>query len=333
MDPPIVERMTTAKALRVHSPGDSSVPVVEQIDVPDPGPGQVRVRVAASGVNFIDTYQRGGMYPVPMPFTLGMEGAGTVESVGADVTDVSVGDRVAWCMELGSCAELALLPADRVVPVPEGVELQTAAAAMLQGMTAHFLVTDCHPVTATSTVLVHAAAGGVGQLLVQLAKEAGATVVATAGSPEKCATARERGADHVVDYSQTDDLAAAVREVVPDGCDVVYDGVGRSTFDASLASLRPRGLMVLFGAASGAVPPFDPQRLNQGGSLYLTRPSLGAYIATPEELRARAGAVLDAVREGRLDITIDSTYGLDDARAGYDALEGRATQGKVLLLP
>lgn len=325
--------MTTAKALRVHTTGDSSVPVVEEIDIPSPGPGEVRVRVAASGVNFIDTYQRGGMYPMPLPFTLGMEGAGTVESLGEGVDGLAVGDTVAWCMEQGSAAELCVLAADRVVPVPEGVDAETAAAAMLQGMTAHFLVTDCYPVTADSTVLVHAAAGGVGQLLVQLAKEAGATVVATAGSPEKCETARARGADHAIDYTQVDDLAAAVREIAPHGVDVVYDGVGRSTFDASLASLRPRGLMVLFGAASGAVPPFDPQRLNQGGSLYLTRPSLGAYIATPQELRERAGAVLDAVREQRLDIAVAGTYGLDDAKAGYDALEGRATQGKVLLRP
>lgn len=323
----------TTKALRVHTTGDSSAPVVEDVEVPAPGPGEVRVEVAASGVNFIDTYQRGGLYEVPLPFTMGSEGAGVIEAVGEGVTDVAVGDRVAWCMVLGSAAGLAVVPADRVVPVPDDVELDLAAAAMLQGMTAHFLVTDTYPVTATTTALVHAAAGGVGQLLVQLAKEAGATVVATAGSADKCATARRRGADHVIDYSQTDDLAAAVREVAPDGVDVAYDGVGAATFDASLASLRPRGLMVLFGAASGPVPPFDPQRLNAGGSLFLTRPTLGHYVATRDELVTRANAVLDAVRSKRLNVAVAGTWPLADAKDAYDALEGRKTQGKVLLVP
>ncbi|AKT52462.1 NADPH--quinone reductase [Arsenicicoccus sp. oral taxon 190] len=325
----------TAQALIVPEHGDADVLRVERREVPAPGPGQVRVRVAACGVNFIDTYQRAGIYPIETPFVQGMEGAGTVEAVGDGVTEVAPGDRVAWAMQLGSAATVAVLPAEAMVPVPEAVELDVAAAAMLQAMTAHFLVNDTYRCTAETVALVHAAAGGVGQLLVQLLKAKGATVVATAGSEDKLAVARSRGADHLVNYREHDsaeDLAEAICSA-SGGVHVAYDGVGRATFDASLASLHPRGMLVLFGAASGPVPPIDPQRLNQGGSLYLTRPSLAHYVATREELLARAGEVFDLIADGTLQIAIDSRHPLAEARAAYDALEGRRTSGKVLLIP
>lgn len=324
----------TARALVVPRHGGSDALSVTDREIPAPGPGEVRVQVAASGVNFIDVYQREGVYPIPTPFTLGVEMAGTVEAVGEGVDDVQVGDRVAQAMNLGSHAELAVFAADRLVPVPDDVDLEVAAAAMLQGCTAHFLVTDTFPVGPDTTALVHAAAGGVGQLLVQLIKAQGGTVVATAGSPDKLEIARSRGADHLIDYSTTDDLAAAVREATGGrGVDVVYDGVGQATFDASLASLRPRGMLVLFGAASGAVPPVDPQRLNAAGSAFLTRPSLAHYVSTTEELRDRAAAVFAAIGAGQLDIAVSHRYPLSDAKAAYDALEGRETTGKVVLLP
>ena len=246
-----------------------------------------------------------------------------------------MGDIVAWAMTTGSAASYAVLPARVVVPVPEGVDPVVAAAAMLQGMTAQFLTTDTYPVRPGTVALVHAAAGGVGQLLVQMLKAKGATVVATAGSQAKCETARARGADHVIDYSQVDDLAAAVGAFTPDGrgVDVAYDGVGASTFDASLASLRPRGTLAIFGAASGAVPPVDVQRLNAGGSLFLTRPSLAHHVADRGELLARAGEVLGAVADGSLEVAIGGRYPLTDAGAAYEALEGRATEGKLVLIP
>lgn len=326
--------MTTAKALIVPTTGGSDVLVVQDRDVPAPDAGQAQIAVAAAGVNFIDTYQRAGIYPIDTPFVLGMEGAGTVTAIGEGVTDVAVGDRVAWAMQLGSAATVANLPGDALVPVPDGVELDIAAAAMLQGMTAQFLTSDCYRIEAGTVAVVHAAAGGVGQLLVQLVKAAGGTVIATAGSPEKLEIAKGRGADHLIDYSQVDDLAAAIKEANGgQGVDVVYDGVGKSTFDASLASLRPRGMVVLFGAASGAVPPVDPQRLNQAGSTYLTRPSLAHYTLTRDERQARAEAVFAMIADGSLEIEIGARYPLERAKDAYDALEGRTTQGKVLLIP
>ena len=280
-----------AHALVVTRHGGREVLEVQPQERPTPGEGEVLVEVAASGVNFIDVYQREGVYPLATPFTLGMEGAGRVVETGPGVEDVAVGDLVAWAMTIGSAASYAVLPARVVVPVPEGVDPVVAAAAMLQGMTAQFLTTDTYPVRPGTVALVHAAAGGVGQLLVQMLKAKGATVVATAGSQAKCETARARGADHVIDYSQVDDLAAAVRAFTPDGrgVDVAYDGVGASTFDASLASLRPRGTLAIFGAASGAVPPVDVQRLNAGGSLFLTRPSLAHHVADRPALAQRLG--------------------------------------------
>jgi NADPH2:quinone reductase len=323
--------MTNARALLVPRPGDASVLTVADVDVPDPGPGQVRVTVAASGVNFIDVYQREGIYPVPTPFTPGMEGAGTVNAVGERV-DLAPGDRVAWAMTMGSAAEQVLVPESMLVPVPAEVPLETAAASMLQGMTAHFLTRSTYAVRPGDTVLVHAAAGGVGQWLVQLCVGAGATVVATAGSADKLAIARDLGAQHLIDYSQVTDLAAAVREATGGaGVHVAYDGVGRATFDASLAALRRRGMLVLFGGASGQVPPFDVQRLNAAGSCYLTRPSLGHHIADRDELLWRAREVFGWLGSGAVRLQIGGRYPLAEAAAAYRALEGRQSTGKLLL--
>jgi NADPH2:quinone reductase len=314
--------------------GDSSVLEVHEVDVPDPGPGEVQVEVAAVGVNFIDVYQREGVYPMMTPFVSCSEGAGTVTAVGSGVTDVAVGDRVAWGQGLGSAGTVVIRSVDDLVPVPDGLDLDVAAAAMLQGMTAHYLVNSTYAVGPGTVALVHAAAGGVGQLLVQMVTAKGGRVIATAGSPEKLETARRLGAAAVIDYSQADDLAAAVLEANGgDRVDVAYDGVGKATFDASLASLRPRGMMVLFGASSGQVPPFDIQRLNRGGSLFLTRPTLGHYVATRAELLERAGSVLGDLAAGRLHLEIGGRYPLQDAARAYDDLEGRRTTGKLLLVP
>ena len=326
--------MTTARALLVPRNGDSSVLEVREVEVPAPGPGEAQVEVAAVGVNFIDVYQREGVYTIPTPFLSCSEGAGTVTALGSGVEGLAVGDRVAWGQGLGSAATLVNRPVDGLVPVPDGLDLDVAAAAMLQGMTAHYLVTSTYAVGPGTVALVHAAAGGVGQLLVQLVTAKGGRVIATAGSPEKLEIARRLGAATTIDYSRADDLAAAVLEANGgSGVDVVYDGVGKATFDASLASLRPRGLMVLFGAASGQVPPFDIQRLNSGGSLFLTRPTLGHYIATREELLERAGSVLGDLADGRLHLEIGGRYPLDEAARAYDDLEGRRTTGKLLLIP
>ena len=325
--------MTRATSVFVSEPGDRSVLEVRTHDVPDPGEGEVQVAVAAAGVNFIDVYKRQGVYPVPTPFVLGEEGAGTVTAVGAGVTAVSVGDRVAWCQSTGSESTVVNKPAHLLVPVPDRVDLEVAAAAMLQGLTAHYLVTSTYAVKEGDLALVHAAAGGVGQLLVQLVTARGATVVATAGSDEKLEIAKELGAQHVINYSTTDDLAGAVRAAAGRGVDVAYDGVGKATFDASLASLRPRGMMVLFGGASGQVPPFDIQRLNSGGSLFLTRPTLGHYVADRAEYEWRAREVLGAVGDGSLRVEIGGRYPLERAADAYQALEGRRTTGKLVLLP
>ncbi|HMM93554.1 quinone oxidoreductase [Phycicoccus sp.] len=318
-------------ALVVPRTGGSDVLVVEDRSAPAPGRGEAVVEVAAVGVNFIDVYQREGVYPMDVPFVLGNEGAGTVVAVGEGVEHLAPGDRVAWAMSVGSAARYAVRAADTLVTVPDAVDLETAAAVMLQGMTAHYLTTSTFPVGSGTTALVHAAAGGVGQLLVQMVRARGGVVVATAGGPEKCATAERLGADHVIDYRAVDDLAAAVREVAPRGVDVAYDGVGRDTFDASLASLRPRGMLALFGAASGQVPPFDLQRLNTGGSLFVTRPSLGHHLASRDELEWRAGEVLAAVADGSLQVAVGGRYPLEEAAHAYDDLEGRRTQGKLLL--
>ena len=325
---------TTARALLVPRTGDSSVLEVREVEVSPPGPGEVQVEVAAVGVNFIDVYQRQGVYPLQTPFVACSEGAGTVTALGDGVTEVAVGDRVAWGQGLGAAATVANRAVESLVPVPAGLELDVAAAAMLQGMTAHYLVTSTYAVHEGTSALVHAAAGGVGQLLVQMITAKGGRVIATAGSADKLEIARRLGASATIDYTQSSDLAAEVREANGDkGVDVVYDGVGKSTFDASLASLRPRGMMVLFGGASGQVPPFDIQRLNSGGSLFLTRPTLGHYIATREELLERGTSVLGDLASGALELEIGGRYSFDDARQAYDDLEGRRTTGKLLLVP
>ncbi len=296
------------------------------------------VKVAAAGVNFIDTYRRGGVYPVPFPHVVGSEGAGEVVALGQGVTDISVGDRVAWSEAPGSYAELVVVPAARLLRVPDDVDLETAAAVPLQGMTAHYLCTSTYPVQAGDTVLVHAAAGGVGLLLTQLVVARGGRVIGTVSTDLKAGLAHEAGADIVIRYDQlgdlTEDLPLRVREATAgEGVAAVFDGVGKATFDASLASLRPRGMMVLFGGSSGQVPPFDLQRLNSGGSLFVTRPTLSDYVATTEELRWRGGEVFEAVRTGRLTVRIGARYALADASEAHRALEGRATTGKVILVP
>ncbi len=325
---------SSGPALIVTAHGGTDVLIVEDRPAPSPGAGEVLVEVAAAGVNFIDVYEREGVYPTSPPFVAGNEGAGRVVAVGEGVVGLHPGDRVAWPQVPGSAARFAALPASALVPVPDGVDLETAAAVMLQGLTAQYLTTSTYAVGAGDVALVHAAAGGVGQLLVQRVRSRGGTVVATAGGAEKCETVRALGAEHVIDYRAVDDLAAEVRRLTDGrGVDVVYDGVGKDTFDASLASLRPRGMLVLFGGASGQVPPFDIQRLNKAGSLFLTRPSLGAHLATREELESRAGEVLGAVADGSLQVAVGGRYPLAEAASAYDDLENRRTQGKLLLIP
>jgi NADPH2:quinone reductase len=325
--------MTTARALRVTHHGGPEVLAVHSVDIPEPGPGQVRVRVQAAGLNFIDVYLRQGIYPGQTPFTLGSEGAGVVESVG-DGVDLAPGTRVAWAMSPGAAAELAIVPAASLVPIPDGVTIEQAAGAMLQGMTAHYLTTSTYAVRPGDAVLVHAAAGGVGQWLVQVCAAAGATVVATAGSPEKLALARELGAAHTLDYTAYASpaaLAGAVREATGGtGVAVAYDGVGKATFDASLSSLRRRGMLVLFGGSSGQVPPVDLQRLNAAGSVFVTRPTLAHYVADREELLWRAGEVFDALVSRRVRLQVGGEFSLDQATAAYGALEGRASTGKLI---
>jgi len=322
------------KAIRVHAPGGPEVLRFEDIPDPVPAEGQALVRIEAVGVNFIDVYHRTGLYKVPsLPFTLGQEAAGTVEAVGPGVSGVAVGDRVAYTAVMGSYAEKAAVPADRLVKLPEGLTARDGAAAMLQGMTAHYLACSTYPLKPGDVCLVHAGAGGVGLLLIQIAKLRGARVFSTTSTEEKAALAREAGADEVILYTEQDFAAEARRLTDGRGVQVVYDGVGRATFDRSLDSLARRGMMVLFGQASGPVPPLDPTVLNAKGSVYLTRPSLFHYIAEREELAARAGDVLGWIQEGRLKLRIGLELPLGEAAEAHHALEGRTTTGKVLLLP
>ena len=302
----------------------------------DPGPpgaGMARVRIAAAGVNFIDVYFRTGAYPAPLPFVLGLEGAGEVEAVGAGVRELAVGDRVAWASVPGSYADAVVAPVDRLVRVPAGVPLDVAAAAMLQGMTAHYLAHGVRETRRGDTALVHAAAGGVGLLLVQTLRSAGARVIGTCSTAEKEALAREAGAHEVIRYDIADFAEEARRLTDGRGVDVVYDGVGKTTFDGSLRALRIRGLCALYGQSSGAVPPLDLQRLNQGGSLFVTRPTLVHYTQDRTELELRAGAILGAIDAGGLRVRIGARYPLAQAAEAHRALEGRATTGKVLLVP
>ena len=325
------------RAVVVEKLGGPEVLSVIECPEPEPQAGQVLVQVAAAGVNFMDIYTRqgvGGYKPAQFPVVLGAEGAGTVTAVGPGVTGVSVGDRVAWAGAPGCYATHAAIPASRIVPVPQEVDLQVAAAVMLQGMTAHYLCFSTYPVREGDVAVVHAAAGGVGLLLTQMIKRRGGIVVATTSggaAGEKAALARQAGADHVVGYEQ---FRATVADVTGGrGCDVVYDGVGQATFDDGLAALHPRGMMVLYGAASGQVPPLDPQLLNYGGSLFLTRPTLVHYIADRDELLWRAGDLFGWMAEGVLDVRIGGTYPLADAARAQEDLGARRTTGKLLLLP
>jgi NADPH2:quinone reductase len=317
------------KAIRVHTPGPEENLVLDEVPIPSPGPGQALVKLAASGVNFIDIYVRTGLYPTPeKPFGLGMEGAGTVVEVGPDTEEVKVGDRVAYAMQRGSYAEYAVVPAWMLVPVPAELDLETAAALMLQGMTVHYLTHSTFPLAAGQTCLIHAAAGGVGLMLTQVAKKLGATVIATTSTPEKAALVKSAGADHVIGY---DNVAAEVRKIVDGGVHVVYDSVGASTFKGSLDSLRPRGMMVTFGNASGPVPAFEPLVLSQKGSLFLTRPKLADYCLNREEVLERATAVFNWRVGGHLPVFSTRTYELSEAGQAQRDLASRSTTGKLLL--
>ncbi len=321
------------KAVRVHEFGGPEVLQFEEAAIPDPGPGMVLVKIAAAGVNFIDTYQRSGAYPLALPVTLGMEGAGVVEAVGESVTAVAPGHRVGYSMQIGAYAEYALAPAWTVVPIPPAISLETAGALMLQAMTAHYLSHSTYAIQPGDTVLVHAAAGGVGLLLVQVAKLLGARVIGTVSTAEKAALALAFGADHVIRYTEEDFAAEVLRLTEGAGVPVVYDSVGKDTFDKSLDCLQPRGLLVLFGQSSGPVAPVDPQTLNRKGSLYLTRPGPGPYMRTQEEIRGRYADLFGWIESGDLRVRIDQTYPLAEAAAAHRYIEGRQTKGKVLLLP
>ena len=321
------------KAIRVHSPGGPEALRYEDVPQPSPAAGDVLVKVEAAGVNYIDVYQRTGMYKVATPFTLGQEAAGVVTAVGPGVSDPKPGDRVAYTSILGAYAEYAVVPADRVVVLPDGVTTRQAAAAMVQGMTAHYLACTTYPLKAGDTCLVHAAAGGVGLLLCQIASRRGARVIGTVSTREKAALARDAGARDVILYTEQDFEAEAKRLTNGLGLQVVYDSVGKTTFEKGLNCLARRGMMVLYGQSSGPVGSFDPQVLNQKGSLFLTRPTIAHYIATRAELIARAGEVLAWVKSGTLKLRIEHEFSLAEAAEAHRALEARKTTGKLLLIP
>ena len=321
------------RAVQVQTPGGPEVLVAAEVADPQAGPSELLVRVAAAGVNYIDTYHRSGAYPLPTPFVPGLEGAGVVISVGPGVTRFKAGDRVAWASAIGSYAELTRVPENVAVSVPEGVDLDIAAGAMLQGMTAHYLTRSTYPVQEGDTVLVHAAAGGMGLLLTQQIKALGGRVIGTVSTAEKEKLAREAGADEIIRYTETA-IAPEVRRLTDGlGVAVVYDGVGKDTFDASLDSLRIRGTLALYGAASGPVPPFDLQRLNAGGSLFVTRPTLVHHTLDPEELAWRSGEVFAGIESGRLSIRVSNRYPLAEAAQSHEDLQSRRTTGKLLLIP
>jgi NADPH:quinone reductase len=321
------------KAIQVKQTGGPEAMELVELPIPQPKANEAVVKLAASGVNFIDVYFREGRYKAALPFVLGQEGAGVVTAVGAEAKSVKVGDRVAWCGLLGSYAEYAAMAADRLVPIPPGVSDQQAASAMLQGMTAHYLSHDTYPLKRGETALVHAAAGGVGLLLTQMAHNIGARVIATVSTGEKATLAREAGADDVILYTQSDFEAETRRITGGKGVDVVYDSVGKTTFDKGLNVLRPRGMMVLFGGSSGAVPPFDPITLMQKGSLYLARPTLNHYIVTRDELVARSSAVFGMIASGKLSLRVEHTYPMAEVQRAHRDLEARKTTGKLLLIP
>ena len=321
------------KAIQVKQTGGPEALIVTDLPVPEPKTNEAVVKLSAAGVNFIDVYFREGRYKAALPFVPGQEGAGVVTAIGSEVKSLKAGDRVAWSGQLGAYAEYAAIPADRLVSIPSGVSDQQAAAAMLQGMTAHYLSHDTYPLKRGQTALVHAAAGGVGLLLVQMAHNIGARVIATVSTDAKAKLARDAGADDIILYTQQDFEAETKRLTDGKGVHVVYDSVGKTTFEKGLNILRPRGMMALFGGSSGAVPPFDPIVLSQKGSLYLTRPSLVNYIASREELVDRSTAVFSMIAAGKLKLRIEHTYPLAEAQQAHRDLEGRKTTGKLLLIP
>jgi len=321
------------KAVRVHKYGGPEVLTMDDIPVPEPKAGEARIKIEAIGVNFIDIYQRTGLYPIQTPFTLGSEGAGVVDAVGENVTEVKKGDRVAYAMVLGSYAEYAIVPAWRLAPVPSNIDAKSAATLMLQGMTAHYLTHSTYALKKGETALVHAAAGGVGLLLIQIAKQLGANVIGTVSTEAKAQLAKEAGANHVILYTQTDFLTEVKKLTDNRGVHVVYDSVGQSTFDKGLDCLRPRSYMVLFGQSSGPVPPFDPGKLAAKGSLFLTRPTLAHYTLDRNELLQRANDLFNWTASGKLKLRIEKTFPLAEAADVHRQLEGRKTTGKVILLP
>lgn len=321
------------RAIVVHDAGGPENLELEQVPEPVPGPGDLGVDVEWAGVNFVDTYHRHGLYPLDFPFTPGVEGVGVVADVGADVADFSVGDRVGWVNTLGTYAERHVVPGKEAIPIPEDLETDVVAAVLLQGMTAHYLATDTFELSGGDRCLIHAGAGGVGLLLTQIAAMKGAEIITTVGSHDKARLSREAGAGEVIVYSEVDFKDEVERLIGPHALDVVFDGVGAATFEKSIDVLRPRGMMVSFGNASGPVPEIAPLTLSQKGSLYLTRPTMAHYIQTREELLGRAGDLFDWVRTGALDVRIGHTYPLEQAADAHRALEGRETTGKVLLHP
>jgi NADPH2:quinone reductase len=321
------------KAVRIHTPGGPEVLRYEDVPEPTPKAGEAVVKIDAAGLNYIDVYYRTGLYKAELPFTVGMEGGGTVTAVGPGVSDVRVGDKVAYTGVAGSYAEYVAVPAARLVTLPSGVSTKQGAAAMLQGLTAHYLACSTYPLKAGDTCLVHAAAGGVGLLLCQIARLRGARVIGTVSTEDKAKLARQAGAEHTVLYTQQDFEAEVKRITGGKGVQVVYDSVGKTTWDKSLNCLAPRGLMALFGQSSGPIGQIDPQVLNQKGSLYLTRPSLFHYVGTRDELLKRAGELLGWIRDGKVQLRMEFTFPLKDAAGAHRALESRQTTGKVLLLP
>jgi NADPH:quinone reductase len=321
------------KAVRVHKYGGPEVLTLEEMPVPEPKAGEARVKIEAIGVNYIDVYQRTGLYPLQTPFTLGTEGAGIVDAVGPNVTEVKKGERVGYAMIPGSYAEYAIVPAARLVPIPPNIDARSAAALMLQGMTAHYLTHSTYPLKKGETALLHAAAGGVGLLLIQILKQLGATVIGTVSTEAKAKLAKEMGADHLILYTQNDFLAEVKKLTDGHGVNVVYDSVGQTTFDKSLDCLRPRGYLVLFGQSSGPVPPFDPGKLAAKGSLFLTRPSLAHYTLDRAELLQRANDLFSWTASGKLKLRMEKTFRMAEAAEAHRQLEGRKTTGKVILLP
>jgi NADPH2:quinone reductase len=321
------------KAIRVHQSGGIDALKYEDIAVPEPGAGEARVKIDAAGVNFIDVYQRTGLYQLKLPFTLGMEGAGVVDAIGSGVTEVKKGERVAYCMVPGAFAEYAIVPAARLVPLPQNIDGATGAATMLQGMTAHYLTHSTYALKRGDSALVHAAAGGVGLLLVQIAKRLGATVYGTVSTEEKARLARDAGADEIILYTQKDFAAEVKRLTNGRGLEVVYDSVGQTTFDKSLDCLRPRGMMALFGQSSGPVPPFNLGALAAKGSLFVTRPTLGHYTLDRAELLWRTKDLFGWIADGELKIRVDKVFPMAESAEAYRLLEGRKTTGKLLLKP